>query len=167
MSLLVALAAFVAMEPVSYAMHRWVMHGRGFGLHASHHRRNDDGRFELNDWFPVMTSAFFLVLAAAGASIGPLALLLPTTIGAAAYGLAYVFVHDVYIHRRLRLVTTEVPVLERLKEAHRIHHLWSGEPFGMLVPIVPKVLRARAAEVGYDPFPSAKGSRPLHVPVDA
>ena len=30
-------AAFVAMEGVSYAGHRWVMHGPGMGWHRSHH----------------------------------------------------------------------------------------------------------------------------------
>ena len=170
MTALVILATFVAMELVSYATHRWVMHGPAFGLHRSHHRPADDGRFELNDWFPVVFSALGLISFAAGASIGRLALLVPVSLGAAAYGAAYVFVHDVYIHRRLGWFTAELALGERLKEAHRAHHLFGGEPYGMLLPIVPAPLRARVATAVYDPFapggPTApRGSTPSHVPV--
>ena len=154
MNWFVAAAVFVLMEPATYAAHRWVMHGRrGMAWHASHHQP-DDGGWELNDWFPVVFASTGALLAAAGASIGPLSLLLPVSMGAGLYGLAYGFVHDVYIHRRLRWFRGEVAVFERLKAAHRIHHLFGGEPFGMLLPIVPSSLRARAARTTRDPLPS-------------
>jgi len=166
-TLLVAALTFVVMEPVTYAMHRWVMHGRAEGLHRSHHRRGNEG-FELNDWFPVLFAIAGMTAFAAGASIGTLHLLVPVSMGSAAYGAAYAFVHDVYIHRRIRSVTFTWGPLERLKAAHRVHHLWNGEPFGMLLPVVPAELRLRAAAVRYDPFPSARarGSLPLQVPVE-
>jgi beta-carotene 3-hydroxylase len=151
MTLLIAVATFVVMEPVTYAMHRWVMHGPGMGWHASHHRGDDD-RIEANDRFPVLFAAAGLLTFAAGASVGSLAVLVPVSMGAAGYGLAYLFVHDVYIHRRFGLYRGEVALLERLKAAHRIHHLWGGEPYGMLVPIVPAALRRRAATSGRDPL---------------
>ena len=161
MTLLVVAGTFLLMEPATYAVHRWVMHGgRGFWLHASHHRRNDGG-FELNDWYPVMFASAGALAAAAGASVGSLALLLPVSIGAGLYGLAYGFVHDVSIHQRLGAVRWQPRYLRWLAESHRIHHLWSGEPYGMLLPVVPADLRARAAAV------QARGSRPLHVPVEA
>jgi beta-carotene 3-hydroxylase len=170
MTLLVVVATFVIMEPVTYAVHRWVMHGPGRRLHLTHHRRDREG-FELNDWFPVLFSMLGMLAFAAGASIGPLAVLVPVSLGSAAYGAAYVFVHDVYIHRRLPWFTATWAPLERLKAAHRVHHLWNGEPYGMLVPLVPADLRRRATSVANDPFPPArrpvKGSRPLQVPVEA
>jgi beta-carotene 3-hydroxylase len=172
MTLLVAAVTFVAMEPVSYATHRWVMHGAAIGLHRSHHRKARVGP-ERNDWFPVVFSMLGMSAFAAGASVGRLGLLVPVSLGAAAYGLAYLFVHDVYIHRRFRWFTAELALGERLKAAHRVHHLFGGEPFGMLVPVVPAALRARAATVDYDPFPpsrpaaDASGSRPDQVPVEA
>lgn len=175
MILFVVLATIVVMEPLTYAAHRWLMHGVGVWLHQSHHS-SDESRFELNDWFPVAFSSVGLAAAAAGASVGSLSLLLPVSIGAGLYGLAYLFVHDVYIHRRLRWFTAEIGVCERLKAAHRIHHIWHGEPFGMLLPIVPAQLRRRAGAVDYDPFPPSSasglprpssGSRPPHVPTEA
>lgn len=157
MNWLVVAAVFVLMEPATYATHRWVMHGRrGLRLHASHHQRNDDGGWELNDWYPVLFASAGAMAAAAGASIGSLSLLLPVSMGAGLYGLAYGFVHDVYIHGRLgggRL--RPVRYLEWLKASHRVHHLFNGEPFGMLLPVVPATLRARAAAVVRDPLPRA------------
>ncbi|MGZ8282038.1 MAG: sterol desaturase family protein, partial [Allosphingosinicella sp.] len=44
------LATVIAMEGVAYVAHRWVMHGPGWFLHASHHRPRP-GRFELNDLY--------------------------------------------------------------------------------------------------------------------
>jgi beta-carotene 3-hydroxylase len=35
-------------------------------------------------------------------------------------------------------------VLDRLADAHALHHRFGGEPYGMLVPIVPASVRARA-----------------------
>jgi beta-carotene 3-hydroxylase len=158
MNWLAVAVTFVLMEPATYATHRWVMHGhRGMRLHGSHHRRDDDGGWELNDWFPVAFATTGAVLAAAGASIGPLSLLLPVSVGAGLYGLAYGFVHDVYIHGRLPWLTgREVRVLEWMKASHRIHHLFGGEPYGMLLPIVPSTLRARASRVARDPLSSIR-----------
>ena len=167
MTLLVALATFVLMEPATYAMHRWVMHGRGRGLHLSHHRRGSEG-FELNDWYPFLFAALGMLAFAAGASIGPIHLLVPVSLGSAAYGAAYLFVHDLYIHRRLPWLSAEWALFERLKAAHRVHHLFNGEPYGMLFPVVPAELRRRAAASPVDPFPTARrGSRPPQVPVEA
>jgi beta-carotene 3-hydroxylase len=73
-------------------------------------------------------------------------------VGAAAYGLLYALVHDVYIHRRLPLFGRRHALLDRLAEAHRIHHLFHGEPYGMLLPVVPRVLRQRAGATARDPL---------------
>ena len=167
MTLLVAGATFVLMEPATYAMHRWVMHGRGRALHLSHHRRGSEG-FELNDWYPVLFAALGMLTFAAGASTGQLHLLVPVSLGSAAYGAAYLVVHDLYIHRRVPALSFEWAPLDRLKAAHRVHHLFNGEPYGMLFPVVPAELRRRAAASPDDPFPpSRRGSRPPQVPVEA
>ena len=167
MTLLVAVATFGLMEPATYAMHRWVMHGPGRGLHLSHHRRGREG-FELNDWYPVLFAALGMLAFAAGASVGRIHVLVPVSLGSAAYGAAYLFVHDLYIHRRMAALSFEWSPLERLKAAHRVHHLFNGEPYGMLFPVVPAELRRRAAASPVDPFPPARrGSRPPQVPVEA
>lgn len=146
--LVAGLAAFVVMEPVSYASHRWVMHGVGWVLHRSHHRRRSvrtwRDRFEANDWFPVVFAAVTVVGMAAGTRVGSVALLVPIGAGVTAYGAAYAFVHDLYIHGRLGRMRVLAP-LERLREAHALHHRFGGEPYGMLCPVVPRELRRRAA----------------------
>jgi beta-carotene 3-hydroxylase len=140
----VAVACFVAMEAVSYALHRWVMHGFGMAWHRSHHVPHE-GRFERNDLFPLCFSAAgitLFALATMGPAIGPL---LWVAIGVTTYGAAYMLVHDVHIHRRLGVRLPRSAYLDWLRESHAIHHRFGGEPYGMLLPLVPRALRARAA----------------------
>lgn len=138
--------AFVLMEPVTYAAHRWVMHGAGWVLHRSHHRRARPARggwqdrFEANDWFPV---AFAGVTVAAMAVGRDAHVVIGAGAGVTLYGAAYAFVHDVYIHRRFARVPVVAP-LEHLREAHALHHRYGGEPYGMLCPVVPRSVRVRA-----------------------
>lgn len=125
-------AAFVAMEGVSYAAHRWVMHGPGMAWHRSHHRPVS-GRFERNDLFPLCFSGLGVLLFA-GASSGVPGLW-PVAAGVTAYGAAYLFVHEVYIHHRLPAPARGGRYLDWLREAHADHHRSSGEPYGMLLPV--------------------------------
>lgn len=149
-SRLIVVLAFVSMEAVSYLAHRYVMHGPGMGWHRSHHRRTES-RFEKNDLFPVVFAGVTILGMAAGTTLPSLHVLYPVGIGVTLYGLAYAFVHDVYIHGRLGRLPRMRP-FEWLKESHRIHHLFSGEPYGMLLPIVPRKLRERAATLATNPF---------------
>ena len=92
-----AVGAFVLMEPVTAATHRWVMHGIGEMLHRSHHQARR-GRFERNDWFPVLFAAIVIVGFAAGFNIDGWSSLVPVGIGVTAYGVAYAPVS--YTHLR-------------------------------------------------------------------
>jgi beta-carotene 3-hydroxylase len=143
-------AAFVVMEPVAYLAHRFVMHGRLGRWHRSHHRPRSS-RFEANDLYPVVAAGCTIAMIAVGttSSLGALAFV---GAGVTLYGAAYLFVHDLYIHRRIERFTWTCAPLEHVREAHRIHHLWSGEPFGFLFPIVPSSLRDRARSVTRDPL---------------
>ena len=139
--------AFVVMEPFTYLAHRFVMHGVGRRLHRSHHRRwpaRHDGEpfLEANDSFPVVFAAVTMVALAVGFNVTSLRMLVPICVGVTVYGAAYAYVHDGYIHRRVR-VRRSSPRLERLAEAHALHHRFGGEPYGMLFPVVPASLRAR------------------------
>lgn len=94
------------MEPFTYCAHRWVMHGLAKFLHESHHRnaaRAVPALLEANDFFPVILAAGVNILLALGFNQPLLGALVPTCVGITAYGFAYFIVHDVYIHRRLRL----------------------------------------------------------------
>ena len=147
-TLLLGLAAFAAMEPVTAATHRFVMHGPGMVLHRSHHRRGrrsaaSSTGWERNDAFPVMFAALVCVGLWLGFHSPRLVDLVPIGVGITAYGAAYALVHDVYIHRRLRWFgDRRLPGLERLADAHDLHHRYGGAPFGMLVPVVPRRLRS-------------------------
>ena len=149
--LLIVVVGFVLMEPLTAATHRWVMHGIGEWFHRSHHRPGLRPRWERNDWFPVAFAAIVMVGLWLGFNTS-LAALIPLAIGVTLYGIAYALVHDGYIHRRLPVGSKPIPVLERLADAHRIHHLYNAAPYGMLVPVVPAELRARAANTDRDPF---------------
>lgn len=154
-NVLIAVAAFLLMEPFTYAAHRWVMHGLGERLHRSHHvnaARNTPTAWEANDVFPLVFATFVVGALALGFNVNGFAVLVPACIGVTAYGSAYFAVHDLYIHRRIRLLgDRRLAPLERLADAHRMHHATNGEPYGMLMPIVRQ----------------PKGSRPSHVPVEA
>ena len=146
-TLLVVLLAFVAMEPVTYLVHRFVMHGPGLVWHRSHHARagrGADARFERNDWFPVVFASSTITMMLIGSLVPAVSLLVPVGAGITAYGLAYLFVHDIYIHRRLVPGLGRRRSLERLAGAHDVHHRFGTEPYGMLVPVIPARLRERA-----------------------
>lgn len=140
-SVLVVLAVVAAMEPLTYLAHRYVMHGVGWVIHSSHHRPRET-RIELNDLFPAIFATLTIALFAIGRTTGT-ALLIPVATGVTIYGAAYSFVHDVYIHGRFFKVG-RIAFLEPLKRAHILHHLYDGEPYGMLVPLVPRRIRERA-----------------------
>lgn len=145
------LVAFVLMEPVAYLTHRFVMHGRLGGWHRSHHQMRVQ-TLEANDLYPVVGAAISIVIIALGTVVDSLASLAWVGAGITLYGGGYLFVHDLYIHRRIASFTWRWGPLERVREAHRIHHLWAGEPYGFLFPIVPAELRERAATVSRDPL---------------
>ncbi|HVE45177.1 MAG TPA: sterol desaturase family protein [Acidimicrobiales bacterium] len=157
-SLLIVLVSLVSMEAVSYLTHRFVMHGFGIGLHKSHHQPSDGG-FELNDLYPLMFSSVAIMAFAAGTFLPSLRPLVLVGAGVTLYGVSYLFVHEIYIHRRVALIRGQHRLLEWLKSSHRIHHLYGGEPYGMLLPLVPRELRERAALSSRDPFPPATQRR--------
>jgi beta-carotene 3-hydroxylase len=142
-----AIVAFAAMEPVTAATHRFVMHGVGIALHRSHHRATHRG-FEANDAYPLLFAAVVCAGLWLGFHAPALADLVPIGVGITAYGAAYALVHDVYIHGRLRWFGgRRIAALERLAVAHALHHRFGGAPYGMLVPIVPASVRERVAAV--------------------
>ena len=154
-ALAVAVTSFVAMEPVTYAVHRWLMHGPGEAVHRSHHRTRRS-RLEANDAYPAVFATLTMALLAAGFNVAGWAWLVPVAAGVSAYGILYVAVHDGCIHGRIPgLRRLRWQVLGRLAGAHRVHHLYGGEPYGMLVPVVPRDLRARADRAARDPLDRA------------
>jgi beta-carotene 3-hydroxylase len=154
-AVVLVVVAFAAMEPATAATHRFVMHGIGMALHRSHHRRTHGG-WERNDAYPLMFAAVVCLGLWVGFHAPRLADLVPIGLGITAYGAAYALVHDIYIHHRLRWFGDRRPAtlerrcpmaLARLAAAHDLHHRFGGAPYGMLAPIVPAAVRARASAV--------------------
>jgi beta-carotene 3-hydroxylase len=150
--LMIALVAFAVMEPITAATHRWVMHGIGEFIHRSHHRPRT-ALWEMNDWYPVIFAAVVNIGFFAGFNWRGFGALIPVGIGVTLYGAAYAIVHDVYIHGRLGwFANRRIAAFDRLADAHRIHHLYSAAPFGMLVPVIPRELRAKASRTDRNPI---------------
>jgi beta-carotene 3-hydroxylase len=136
---------FIAMEGVAALEHRYAMHGFAWSWHRSHHLP-PRGRFEENDRFPFVFASIAVAMFLVGTDVGALRFLVPVAAGITAYGAAYFFVHDVYIHGRLGgRHLPRVRPLERLAEAHALHHRWNSAPYGMLAPVVPGHVRRKEA----------------------
>lgn len=135
-----------AMEGFAYAMHRWVMHGPGWFLHASHHRART-GPFELNDLYAVIFACPSILLLAGGVRWGWWPGCTWIGAGIAAYGAIYFGFHDWIVHRRLphRYVPRST-YMKRIVQAHRLHHVVETKhgtvSFGFLVAPRPEALKA-------------------------
>ncbi len=110
---------FVAMEPVTYATHRWVMHGPGRRLHRSHHAPRPGARWQANDLFPLGFALVVMAAMAVGFNVDGWGWLVPLCLGVTLYGVAYALVHDVYAHRRAPLLRRRHASLERLATCTR------------------------------------------------
>jgi beta-carotene 3-hydroxylase len=162
---LIVVVSFLAMEPITAATHRWVMHGIGEWFHRSHHRPGRKPRWERNDWFPVVFAAIVLFGLWLGFNRNGFGALIPAAIGVSLYGAAYALVHDGYIHRRIDpFGDRSNAYLDHVADSHRIHHLYNGAPYGMLAPVVPAELRAKAAHTDRDPFAEIQNTNSPAVP---
>ena len=135
----VTLGCFVAMEFVAWFTHRYIMHGWLWFLHRDHHVREDDGFLERNDLFFILFATPSILLIYLGFSDPALDLLLWAGVGIALYGMAYVFVHDIFVHQRIRLLTrTNSLYFRAMRRAHKVHHKTLGkegaDSFGFLLP---------------------------------
>lgn len=122
LGILLFMATIVAMEAFAYAAHRWVMHGPGWFLHASHHRPRT-GAFEWNDLYAVIFATPSILLLLGGVQLGWWQGCTWIGAGIAAYGAIYFGFHDVVVHKRV--AHRYVPrgrYMKRIVQAHRLHH---------------------------------------------
>jgi beta-carotene 3-hydroxylase len=139
----------VAMEALATAVHRYVMHGWGWGWHRSHHEPSS-GPLERNDLYAVAFAGISLLLFVIG---GTWPILWWVGFGTLVYGLLYFVVHDGLVHRRVPFPRARPGgYLKRLVQAHRLHHSVPGPEgavsFGFLYapPVAGLVRRLRAAK---------------------
>jgi beta-carotene 3-hydroxylase len=137
LQIVVFILTFSLMEFMAWFTHKYVMHGFLWNLHADHHKKDHNSWFEKND-------AFFIFYAIVSItcfytwSIGSFDLGLAIGLGILAYGIAYFFVHDIFIHQRFKLFrNANNKYAKAVRRAHKMHHKHigkdKGECFGMLV----------------------------------
>jgi beta-carotene 3-hydroxylase len=106
-------------------------------LHKDHHQ-HEPGFWEKNDMFflifAIPSAACYII----GSAVAGMLPLFFVGIGISLYGLAYFFVHDIFIHQRFKLFTrTKNTYLKAIRKAHKVHHKHlepeDGECFGMLI----------------------------------
>jgi beta-carotene 3-hydroxylase len=120
--ILIFLATVIGMEGFAYLMHRWVMHGPGWFLHASHHRRRT-GRFEANDLYAVIFALPSILLIEGGVNLGWGGWAIGVGAGIAAYGAIYFGFHDVIVHKRIaHRYVARSRYMKRIVQAHLLHH---------------------------------------------
>lgn len=135
----IVLISFVAMEFVSYLLHRYVYHKLLWIFHKSHHRP-PTGTFEGNDVFPLFIAGSTILLMWYAVQSPDRSDLLAMSIGMTLFGAVYFIIHDLYVHRRMPSLTFKIPYLMKVKKAHMVHHAFGGEPYGLLV-FSPRYLR--------------------------
>lgn len=136
MKILLTLLVFTLMEGATWLIHKYVMHGFLWVLHQDHHDNSNKGELEKNDWFFVIFALPTIVLMYFG-SLENFNYLFFIGLGIMLYGMAYFFVHDIFIHRRIKyFMHTKNRYLLALRRAHRQHHKHigkeEGECFGFL-----------------------------------
>jgi beta-carotene 3-hydroxylase len=132
----IVVGVFLLMEAITWATHKYVMHGFLWYLHEDHHRKRP-GFFEKND-------AFFIIFAVPSflailfGTIKHMYWLQAIGFGVMAYGFAYFIVHDVIIHQRFKWFSRSNNFYIRaIRWGHKMHHKHlnkeEGESFGMLI----------------------------------
>ena len=146
------LLTLLGMEGFAYAAHRWVMHGPGWFLHASHHRPRT-GNWEWNDLYAVIFALPSIVLLLGGVQLGWWPGWAWVGAGIAGYGAIYFGFHDVVVHRRIghRYVPRSA-YMKRIVQAHRLHHAVETKAgtvsFGFLWAPRPEALKAELVRRG-------------------
>ena len=137
----IILVTVVFMEFVAWFMHKYVMHGFGWILHRDHHRKeHPNSFFERNDVFFIFFAALSIIAYLIW-SFTSSQLALGIGIGISIYGATYFFIHDLFIHQRIKVLThTQNKYFLGIRRAHKMHHKHigkhKGECFGMLwVPL--------------------------------
>lgn len=132
------------MECVAAAVHRFIMHGPGWGWHRSHHEERQ-GVFERNDLYALVFAVISMLLFLAGSKVP---LLWWVGLGLVVYGLGYALLHDGLVHRRIPFMRPpRNGYLKRLVQAHRLHHAVherdGAVSFGFLYAAPVQRIRAR------------------------
>ena len=124
--ILIFLGTFSFMEFMAWFTHKYIMHGFLWSLHKDHHHKDHES------WFRAERCLFYFLcncrtsLIHAGA--GGFWYGYPLGFGILAYGVAYFFVHDIFIHQRFKLFRNANHWYAKgVRRAHKIHHKHLGK----------------------------------------
>ena len=123
-----ALITVLLMEPMASFLHRYLWHGILWSIHQSHHKKRE-GLFEWNDGF-----ALVYALLSRGCIFGSsLDFVQGIGWGIVTFGVAYMIVHDGYIHNRFSCgLLGRFRYFRKLKAKHILHHSRTHHhPFGL------------------------------------
>ncbi len=134
----ICLITFLLMEGVAWFTHKYVMHGFLWKVHKDHHVKTTKSFFENNDLFFLIFAIPGSLFIIYGSIIGYSQLLFWIGLGITIYGAAYFFVHDLFIHQRIKVLkNSKNPYLLAIRRGHKVHHKHlgkqDGECFGMLL----------------------------------
>ncbi|HAN79293.1 MAG TPA: hypothetical protein DCQ31_16755 [Bacteroidales bacterium] len=133
LNLVLFILAFLFMELVAWSNHKYIMHGFLWRWHKDHHQNDrekialDQMKFsglEKNDLFFLVYAIPAIILIITGLYLHVYE---PVFIGAgiSLYGLTYFLIHDMLIHKRIKLPflqKIQAKYLKAVVEAHLAHH---------------------------------------------
>ncbi len=136
MNILIVILVFTLMEGATWIIHKYIMHGFLWVLHKDHHDHSKEGVLEKNDYFFVIFALPTIALMYWG-SLRGFNYIFYIGLGIMLYGMAYFFVHDIFIHQRIKWMSkTNRSYFLALRRAHKQHHKHigkeDGECFGFL-----------------------------------
>lgn len=140
MNFLIIVAVFFLMEGLTWLTHKYIMHGLLWSLHKDHHDHSHQRKMEKNDYFFLIFALPAIAIMYYG-SLENYNYWFYIGLGITIYGFAYFFVHDLFIHQRLKILkNTQNPYFLAIRRAHKQHHKHigkeDGECFGFLwVPV--------------------------------
>lgn len=130
MNFLIVVATFFIMEGITWMVHKYIMHGFLWTLHRDHHDHSNEGDLEKNDYFFAIFAIPTIALMYYG-TIHNFNAYFYIAIGITIYGMAYFFVHDIFIHQRFKFLRdTQNPYLLAIRRAHKQHHKHTGKEMG-------------------------------------
>ena len=125
--------SYIFMEFVAWSNHKYIMHGFLWKWHKDHHRKDhgnilpektEGKRLEKNDLFFMFYAIPAITLMIIGFSTNQMPLVF-VSIGITLYGFTYFIIHDIIIHKRLRvpfLINKPNYFLNAIIKAHTAHH---------------------------------------------
>ncbi|MCI9844014.1 sterol desaturase family protein [Flavobacterium pectinovorum] len=130
LNFLIIIIVFICMEGATWCIHKYIMHGFLWVLHKDHHDHSSEGLLEKNDYFFVIFATPAIALMYFG-SLADFNYVFYIGLAVSLYGMAYFFVHDIFIHQRLKVLrNTNNTYFLALRRAHKQHHKHLGKHFG-------------------------------------